>query len=667
MQKGYIVKSLLVVSLAALSSCSPYWKGSYTPMEKVTLREAQADENALDYNAALLKYQQVFNQHRDDAYANYKMGECYFNLNQIQEAQSHLEIADSKGAASSNPRFNLIYGKVLQKIGNYKKALECFEKYVKVAKKSEQKYENVQLYLAQVQYALKAKETPVGAVVKNVGDSINSQYTDAHPAITVDGKMMIFSSARPEGKGGLQVKDGNYFEDIYFSMYNAATGGWSKAAILEGAINTKEHDACVSISPDGKSIYIYKNNQSGKDKTAGGDIYVSTIGSTGRWGKPKEAVELNTSYFESSACISADGNKIFFTSEMYDVLHKNFGGSDIYVVEKDTAGKWSSPKNIGNVVNTAGDEMGVFLHPDGKTLFFASNGHTEGFGGYDIYKTVYENGVFTKPVNLGYPINTHKEEIFFVLTTDGKTGFYTTQRAESRKDGDIYQIDLHHYNVLTGESQKLSILKGLVEDKATGKLLNADVVVTDVLSGEKVTLATKQNGDFFNTMAAGRKYKVEVAKSGFKTFIQEVTLPVGDNKNIKELNLVISLDREEALDVVSRDLFRTQHLNFQEGDSIKFTSFAQSLFDMYLEQLKKAPALRLTLTAHASGASEDDALSKAEAAKLADFVKAAFVAKGISLSNIEVVNKGNDEPLSDTYTKEGRAVNKRVDVDLKEN
>ena len=667
MQKGYLVKSLLVVSLAALSSCSPYWKGSYTVMEKATLRQAQADENALDYNAALLKYQQVFNQHRDDAYANYKMGECYFNLNQIQEAQSHLEIADAKGAGSSNPRFNLIYAKVFQKIGNYKKAVEYYEKYVKVAKKNEQKYENVQLYLSQAQYALKAKESPVGAVVKNIGDSINTQYTDAHPAITADGSMMIFSSARPEGKGGLQVKDGNYFEDIYFSTFNPNTGGWSKAKMLEGAINTKEHDACVSISPDGKTIYIYKNNQSGKEKTAGGDIYVSTIGSTGRWGKPKEAAELNTSYFESSACISADGNRIFFTSEMYDVLHKNFGGSDIYVVEKDTAGKWSSPKNIGNVVNTAGDEMGVFLHPDGKTLFFASNGHAEGFGGYDIYKTVYEKGAFTKPVNLGYPINTHKEEIFFVLTTDGKTGYYTTQRSESRKDGDIYQIDLHHYNVLTGESQKLSILKGVVEDKATGKLLSAEVQVTDVLSGEKTSLATKQNGDFFNTMEAGRKYRVEVMKAGFVAYSQEVTLPVGDNKNIKELSLLISLDRVNAFEVVSRDLFRTQHLNFQEGDSVKFTSFAQSLFDMYIEQLKKAPSLKLKLTAHASGASDEDAVSAAEAEKLAEYVKALFISNGVSATNIEVVNKGNDEPLSDTNTKEGMAINKRVDVDLKEN
>jgi tetratricopeptide (TPR) repeat protein/outer membrane protein OmpA-like peptidoglycan-associated protein len=667
MQKGYLVKSALFVFVLVISSCSPYWKGGYTPQEKVTLRQAQADENALDYSAAMLKYQQVFNQHRDDAYVNYKMGECYFNMNQVQEALTHLELAENKGGAAADPRFNFIYGLALQKVGNYKKAVECFEKYVKVAKKADLKYTNVQLYLAQVQYALKAKETLVGAVVKNIGDSLNSQYSDAHPSITADGKMLIFSSARPEGKGGLQVKDGKYFEDIYCSKYNSATESWGKATLLEGSINTKEHDANVSISPDGKSIYIYKNNQVGKEKTAGGDIYVSTLGSTGRWSKPKELAEINSSFFESSACISADGNRIFFTSDSYDVLHKNEGLSDIYMVEKDTTGKWSSPKNIGNVVNTAGDEMGVFLHPDGKTLFFASNGHAESFGGYDIYKTVYDKGTWTKPVNLGYPINTHREEIFFVLSTDGSTAYYTSQRVDSRKDGDIYQIDLKHYNVLTGETQKLAILKGQVEDKATGKLLAASINVTDVLTGEKITLATKQQGDFFNTMVAGRKYKVEVIREGFNNFAQEITLPVGDSKNIKELNMTIALDRVVPLDVVSRDLFRTQHLNFQESDSVKFTAFSQSIFDMYLMQLKKAPGLKVKLTAHSSGASEDDATSKAEAEVLLSFVKAQLTAKGIAASSIEVVNMGNDEPLADASTLQGKALNKRVDVDLKEN
>jgi tetratricopeptide (TPR) repeat protein/outer membrane protein OmpA-like peptidoglycan-associated protein len=667
MQKGYFVKSLLIICVAALSSCSPYWKGSYTPLEKVTLREAQADENALDFSAAMLKYQQVFNQHRDDAYVNYKMGECYFNLNQTQEALTHLELAENKGAASSNPRFNFVYGLALQKVGNYKKAAECFEKYTKVAKKADLKYTNVQLYLAQVQYALKAKETPVGAVVKNIGDSLNSQYSDAHPSITADGKMLIFSSARPEGKGGLQVKDGKYFEDIYSSKYNESSETWGKATLLEGAINTKEHDANVSISPDGKSIYIYKNNQVGKEKTAGGDIYVSSIGSTGRWAKPKELTTVNSSYFESSACISADGNRMFFTSDSYDVLHKNEGLSDIYVIEKDTAGKWSSPQNLGKVVNTAGDEMGVFLHPDGKTLFFASNGHAESFGGYDIYKTVYEKGVWTKPVNLGYPINTHREEIFFVLSTDGSTAFYTTQRADSRKDGDIYQIDLKHYNVLTGESQKLAILKGQVEDKATGKLLSAEIQVTDVISAEKINLSTKQQGDFFNTLVAGRKYKVEVVKAGFNTFSQEVTLPIGDSKNIKELSMMISLERAVPLEIVSRDLFRTQHLNFQESDSVKFTAFSQSIFDMYVAQLKKAPGLKIKLSGHSSGASEDELVCKAEADALLSFVKAQLIGKGIDANSIELVNMANDEPLAEANTAQGKALNKRVDVDLKEN
>ncbi len=668
MQKGFFNKVLTISLIALIASCSPFLKGSYTPAEKLTLADAQAAEFKLDYSTAIQLYRTVYNEHRDDAYLNYKMGEMYFNMNEMTEAITFLDLADSKGAGSTDANFHLTYGLALQKSGNYKKALDNFEKFSKSAKKDDLKYSNVNTLISQCQYAVKAKENPVGAVITNIGDSINTQYTDYRPSISADGKTMIFTSARPEGKGGLQVKDGKYFEDVYVSKFNQNTEKWSTAEMLEGAVNTKEHDANVSISPDGKSIYLYKNIQSGKEKTAGGDIYVSTMSGTERWAKPKEVKEINSSYFEGSACISMDGTKMFFTTELSDVIHKNYGQSDIFMIQKDTSGKWSAPKNLGNIINTFGDETGIFLHPDGKTLFFASNGQEESMGGYDIYKTVCDaQGVWSKPVNLGYPINTNRDEAFFVLSTDGQTGYYATQRVDGRTDGDIYQIDLKHYNVLTGENSRLAILKGVVEDAATGKLLSAEIKITDEATSFEYALKSKENGEYFYTLASGRKCKIEVSKPGFKTLVKEVTMPLSDKKSIKELDLPLSLERETPLEVVSRDLFRTQHINFDDSDSLKFSPFSASIALMYIEQLKKAPTLKLVLTGHASGASEDEAVSLAESQKVAEFVTKYFIANGVKAENILVKAVGSDAPLSETGTKAGHLINKRVDVELKEN
>ncbi|MCX6181612.1 MAG: tetratricopeptide repeat protein [Bacteroidetes bacterium] len=474
MQKNYFIKGIAIVFTVLLASCATYWKGNYSLNEKLVLRKAQVCENEDDYTSALDFYTAVYNEHKEDGYLNYKMGECYLMQGDVAKAVSYFEAAEAK-SSGLDPLYSFRYGQAMQQSGNYKKAAELFDRYKSTAKEADAKFNNIDLHINQVAFAAKAMQSPVNATVVSVGDSINSIYSDGIPNITADGKTLIFASARAEGKGAQDVKDGAYFQDIYGSSWNEKTKKWSKAKLLEGAINTTGHDANTSISPDGTSIFLYRNVQEANYHTGSGDLYVSSKEGNNQWGPAKQVPFMNTDYFEAGACVSADGKKVFFVSERNDVLNKNYGNTDIFMMELKDDGTWTTPFNIGPVVNTPQDEIGLFIHPDSKTLFFASTGHDENMGGYDIFKTTYENGAWSKPVNLGYPINTFRDERHFVMSADGSKGYYTTQMNSARTDLDIYQVNLANYNVLTGESKNVVLLKGSLMDKTLGKPVSSDV------------------------------------------------------------------------------------------------------------------------------------------------------------------------------------------------
>ncbi|MDP4587028.1 MAG: hypothetical protein NWS86_02525, partial [Flavobacteriales bacterium] len=193
--------------------------------------------------------------------------------------------------------------------------------------------------------------------------------------------------------------------------------------------------------PDGKQIFVYKNNLN-----SAGDIFVSTLNSNDNsWRAPEKMPRpINTSYFESSISITQDGQKIYFISERGG---SGFGQGDIYVSEKQGAG-WSKPENLGEVINTPFDEKFVFIHPNGKTLYFASDGH-QCLGSYDIFKTEFVNGRWSIPINLGYPINTVNEESTFSLTQDNKTMLIAAEYSDTFGERDIYKIDVSNYPLIS--------------------------------------------------------------------------------------------------------------------------------------------------------------------------------------------------------------------------
>ncbi|HVA97307.1 MAG TPA: flagellar motor protein MotB, partial [Bacteroidia bacterium] len=226
------------------------------------------------------------------------------------------------------------------------------------------------------------------------------------------------------------------------------------------------------------------------------------------------------------ACLSPDGKELYFVSERPG----GYGRGDIYVSKRISSHEWGKPVNLGPTINTAEDEGGVFMAPDGKTLFFSSEGHNS-MGSYDIFKSVLVNGKWTTPVNLGYPINTIYNDVSFVIASDGKTGYFASDRKGGLGGKDLYQVDLSNYPVLDDDmnngpkSTGLSILKGSIFDAKKGTALEADIVISDTTGTKVASTSSGTEGSYFITLKGDKKYQLEVKKSGYETFTETITLP----------------------------------------------------------------------------------------------------------------------------------------------
>ncbi|NVO03360.1 MAG: PD40 domain-containing protein [Bacteroidetes bacterium] len=557
----YIRIFLILVIFSSLSISSSFAVNSskftteLKDKDKFKIKKAEAwlKYQNHDYNGALRIYRDLYETHANDAELNFLIGRCHLELQSMEQAIKYFDAA-KKIDAKVNSELSLMLGKAYQFLGDIEKAIEQYTEYKNSLPEKQQIKDGVNEFLNQCVYAKDMMSKPVDVTIKNMGKEINSEFDDAIPSISADGKTFIFTSRRPDTKGaGIDPNTGNYFDDIYISNWNDESNSWSVADNAEGDLNTEGHDACLSISPDGNSIFVYRNIEG---VTGSGDIYISNKRNDDKWSSPKTIGKpVNSTYFESSACITADGKTVYFISERQG----GSGNADIWKSTKIDKDLWGKPENLGPVINTIEDELGVFIHPDGKTLFFTSKGH-KNMGGYDVFMSTYENGKWSEPANLGYPINTTKDETHFVLSTDGKKGYVSSRKDNGMGGIDIYEIDMSRYvypttteNIVSSTTKdtvsvkqafkpELSILKGNILDSETGQRIEADVDIVDVATGIKQSISTNEQGEYFVTLTGNKEYNVLVGKNGYKKYEKKVMLPL-DSKKTFILSQAIVLEK----------------------------------------------------------------------------------------------------------------------------
>jgi outer membrane protein OmpA-like peptidoglycan-associated protein len=464
---------------------------------KTVLEKAELNFYEKNHIEALDQFTQLYNYKPSDLYYKLMMGICYT----YDPAQKHKSIEIIEQVKITNPEHNLInYHLARAYAVNYQfdKAVNLFNMFIARANKEDVSEKNMAMQM--IQNCNNAKEILADTITQNIVENIkypvNSQYSEYVPVISADESVMIYTYRGVKSKGSdeieLSMGSEAYMEDVFISYKK--NGDWTEPVSIGDNINSDKHDAAIALSVDGQTLFIYKTD-------GGGDIYVSHLRGKD-WTKPEKVkgdVNQKNSW-EGSCSLSANGKTLYFASNRDGGL----GGRDIYSATLQDDKSWGNVDNLGPNINTAFNDDAPFIHPDNRTMYFSSEGHSS-IGGYDIFSTTMdENGSFGGPKNMGFPINTIDDNRYFVLAADGKTGYYSGGGEESIGEQDIFKI-------IAGKIEKpvLALLLGKVyfNDVATGSIMNLYKQVEGELEGTFVSNA--ESGKYVMALTPGI-YEIQV-------------------------------------------------------------------------------------------------------------------------------------------------------------
>ncbi|MDQ3112002.1 MAG: hypothetical protein M3R17_19125 [Bacteroidota bacterium] len=508
MKKYLLLLIFILTGFSSITAQADLGKGFKKDKASVlTLAKAEEYYENQAYLQALPFYRSLETKYGTNSYLLYKIGICLlYKSDETNKALEYLTTVKTQNPKAAN--IDLYLARAYHLNERYDEAigeLDLFD----LGKDNDPDRQAESLRLRQ--YCINAKEltaNPVKAVITNIGAPVNTENSEYVPVISTDDSVMVFTYRGESSIGGLQsypgVPDssGFYFEDVVFTSRDGAK--WLIPEAMDSTINGWGHDACIGISNDGQTLLIYK------DEAGNGDLYVSTMQGF-YWSAPVPLKgEINSSSWEGSATFSADMRTIYFASERAG----GYGGRDIWIATMSADSTWGRVKNLGPKINTALNEDAPFLHPNGVTLLFSSEGHNS-IGGYDVFKTILTpvDSTFSEaspPVNLGYPINTPGDDKYFVLATDGNHGYYSSGKSGGFGQQDIYVVesdfDLNNVNVM--------LFNGTVtlNDKPTG----ANIIVKDA-GGKLRTLdlySKSYTGKYAVTLPLGHKYIVTYTVDG---------------------------------------------------------------------------------------------------------------------------------------------------------
>ena len=416
---------------------------------------------------------------------------------------------------SSDITLLLYLGEAYHHNYNFDKAMDLMSRFLNLNTDPEEE-EKAKLFLLHAQNGKRIVNKPVEVEIQNLGRPVNSADAEYVPVVSTDNSMLIFTYRGTKSTGGLMDAkfnpdtQGEYYEDIYYSVRQGEA--WKEPLSIGENINTKHNDAAIALSPDKNQLFTFYSSQ--KD---GGDIYVcKRDGDT--WDSPVPlGSNVNTSAWEGSCSLSGDGKNLYFASER----EGGYGGKDIYVSTLQENGEWGPAKNLGQQINTPYDDDSPFIHPDGITLFFSTKGH-KSIGGFDIHCSVKKDNSWSKPVNLGFPLNTTDDDIYYVITADGKLGYYSSTRDDLNGLGshDIYEVSPG----ITGDPPVVAILSGVI--------FGNDIPIEGTLKLIKQSnneligpfSSNSKSGEYLVPISPGEKYVVTVNASGFPEYREELNI-----------------------------------------------------------------------------------------------------------------------------------------------
>ena len=476
-----------------------------------------------EYENALKHFLQLIDIKPNDPYYNLVIGICYtYDPDQLPKSLDYLN-----KAKELNPGFDqveLYLGRAYYKNHEFQKSIDILNDLLSKEESDEITEEEARQIIQYCRNALDITSDSLKNVrIINMGTVINTEGDEYAPLVTPDETELIFTYRGPKSIGG-KLNDkgesdelGTYHEDIYVSfkspddwMYDEDV--WLEPKVIE-QLSSDFDDASIALSIDGQTLFLYKYN-----KENGGDIYYSKLdGKT--WGPPTPLEgDVNTKNWEGSVTIASDGQVLYFSSDRPG----GFGGRDLYRAEKLEDGTWGNVQNLGPTVNTPLNDDSPFLHLDRKTLYFSSQGHNS-MGGYDVFYAVDENGSWVNTRNMGAPVNTTEDDMFYVANADGTKGYYSSaygKGSQGKQDVYIVTPDVARMEI----DPVAALIAGVVfaDDVPTA----SEIIVTDVTNSKPAGTfySNSETGDYRIALMPGSKYELEVNVENFDKHTDEIDL-----------------------------------------------------------------------------------------------------------------------------------------------
>lgn len=638
------------------------------PREKRAVAKAEEHLKFEEYRSAIEQLKTAHSINPDNLFTNYWLGVCYFKVGLKTKATEHFETV-----VRLNPDYNKelagYYAQTLHHNLKLEEALKYYYKQLGLLKKSDPNFAKFDRLITQCKNARELIKRSVPVEITNVGPNVNSKYPEYAPVISADETVMMFTTRRPDNLGGA-APDNLPYEDVYITRRQDTT--WSLAKNMLAPINTPFHDASVALSADGQTFFVYRDENR--------DVLESRLKGSS-WSQPERLPKpIQSSHWEPSVCLSGDENVMFFVSDRPG----GYGGRDIYYTLKNKKGKWGPAVNCGPTINTLLDEDGPFFHSDGQTLYFSSEGHYS-MGGYDIFKTIWsphrKDAQFTPPKNIGYPINTPDDDVFFVISASGQHGYYASAKEGGFGEKDIYMINFNPplqalkskeiavdlpdslKLVLPDMSEatvsKVTMIKGVVLDEKTKKPIEAEIYIVDNERNDTLSVLKSNSisGNYLVTLPSGKNYGFGVQAKGYLFHSENFDIPdsLGFKQFIKEITL-----KPFGFAVGSKIILRNIFYDFSKA-TLRDASRAE------LERLHKIlidhPELRIRILGHTDNVGSDEynrKLSDERAKSVVDYL----VKRGIAADRLEWKGLGETAPIDSNETPDGRQANRRTEFEI---
>jgi hypothetical protein len=568
-------------------------------------------------------------------------GDIYADDQQYEKAIDSYQSAVKTNNPFSPNLYNILAGIQLT-LGRYTDARSNFQRFLEFEQLPEQKRQQAEAKIRACEFALKCVADPVPFEPANMGDSVNTGYDEYINTLTPDEEWLYFT--RKNLRNAQTIDQSQEFEEEFYIAHHVDSS-WLQALNLGPPINSHGNEGALNISPDGKYIFFAACNR--EEGYGSCDIYWAKRIGAG-WSAPENlGPAVNSAQWDSQPSFSSDGKTLFFASKRQG----GKGSSDIWKSRLQPDGQWSVPVNLGDSVNTRAEEMAPFIHPDDQTLYFSSKGHP-GLGGYDLfYARKGNNDEWSRPVNLGYPINTHADEITLVVNAKGNLAYISSDIPGGKGRQDIYQFPLYK------EARPLltTYFKGIVYDVETNEKLDARFELIDLSNSKTCAEAwsDRVTGGFLLVLPTEKNYALNVSRDGYLFYSDHFMLS-GTNspsepfiKNIPLKPIKIG----EA--VILKNIF---------FDTDKYILKDESMAELHklLGFLQKNPKLKIEInghTDHVGSAEHNLELSRNRASAVYEFL----VNHDIAKTRLSYAGYGFSQPIDVNSSEQGRANNRRTE------